>query len=162
DINEADATGIELKVHHGTASISGVVVIEGTNDPKVLAKLSQISIDAGVDLVDQSTWSSVSSLPVKVNADGSFRISGLHAGKAKIRASPPPDMRGITFARIEQNGGPALEGIEIAAGEQVNGVRVVLLYGALTLRGAIKVVGGAMPAGYGFYATARRTDQNAR
>src|SRR5262245_51087360 len=162
DISEADATGIELKVHKGTASISGVVVIEGTNDPKVLAKLSQINVGAGVVLADQSIWPSVSSLPVKVNADGSFRISGLHAGKATIRVSSPPDMRGIKLARIERNGTPALEGIEIDAGEHVTGVRVVLLYGALTLRGAMKVVGGALPAGYEFYAGAFRTDQNAQ
>src|SRR5262245_29740202 len=162
DISEADATGIELKVHKGTASISGVVVIEGTNDPKVLAKLSQINVEVGVDLADQSIWPSVRSLPVKVNADGSFRISGLHAGKANIRASSPPDMRGITVARIERNGTPALEGFEIDAGEQVTGVRIVLLYGALTLRGAMKVVGGTLPAGYGFRAGAFRTDQNAQ
>jgi Carboxypeptidase regulatory-like domain len=162
DNSEADATGIELKAHKGTASISGVVVIEGTNDPKVLAKLSQINVKADVGLADQSIWGNVSSLPVKVNADGSFRISGLHAGRATISASPTPDMRGVTVARIERNGTPAIEGIEIDAGEHVNGVRVVLLCGALTLRGAMKVVGGAMPAGYGFYAQARRTDQNAQ
>src|SRR5262245_6825806 len=162
DISEADATGIELKVHKGTASISGVVVIEGTNDPKVLAKLSQINVEVGVDLADQRIWPSVRSLPVKVNADGSFRISGLHAGKANIRASSPTDMRGITLARIERNGTPALEGIEIDAGEQVTGVRIVLLYGAMTLRGAMKVVGGTLPAGYGFHAGAFRTDQNAQ
>ena len=160
DISEADATGIELKVHKGTASISGVVVIEGTNDPKVLAKLSQINVEANVGLEDQSIWSSVGSLPVEVNADGSFRISGLHAGKAMIRVSPPQDMRGITLGRIERNGTPALEGIEIDAGEHVTGVRLVLLYGALTLRGAMKVVGGTLPAGYGFLAGAFRTDQN--
>jgi len=163
DISEADATGIELKVRRGTASISGVVIIEGTNDPKVLAKLSQINVEADVGFADQSIWSNVSSPPIEVNADGSFRISGLHVGKAKIEVSSPSDMRGIKVARIERNGTPAHEGIEIGAGEHVNGVRVVLhYYVELTLRGAMKVVGGAMPAGYGFYATARRTDQNAQ
>jgi protocatechuate 3,4-dioxygenase beta subunit len=149
DISEDDATGIELKVRKGDASISGVVVIEGTDDPKVLAKLSQVNIAADSE-------------PVRVNADGSFRISGLHAGKTTIQVSSPPDMRGITVARIERNGTLALEGIEIDAGEQVTGVRVVLLYGGLTLRGALKVVGGTMPAGYEFHAAARRTDQNTR
>jgi protocatechuate 3,4-dioxygenase beta subunit len=161
DISEDHATGIELKVRRGTASISGVVVIEGTNDPKVLAKLSQINVKVDVGLADQSIWGYVGSLPVEVNADGSFRIIGLHAGNAMIRASPP-DMSGITVARVELNGTPALGGIEINAGEQVTGVRVVLLYGALTLRGAMKVVGGTLPAGYGFHAGAFRTDQNAQ
>ena len=161
DISEGDATGVELKVHRGAASISGMVVIEGTNDPKVLAKLSQVTVDAYVDRIDQSK-PGVRSAPAKVNADGSFRISGLQAGKAMISMSPPPDMRGVTVARIERNGTPAHEGIGIDDGGHVTGVRVVLLYGALTLRGAMKVIGGALPAGYGFYAQARRTDQNAQ
>src|SRR5262249_60275964 len=49
------------------------------------------------------------------------------------------------------------------AGEQVTGIRVVLVHVdcTLTLRGDMKVVGGAVPAGLGFYVLARRTDQNA-
>src|SRR5262245_4970228 len=161
DISEADATGIELRVHKGTASISGVFVIEGTNDPKVLTKLSQIKVSADVGIADQSVWRSVGSPTADVNADGSFRIGGLHAGKANIIVSSPHDMRGVGVARIEHNGTPAREGIEIDAGEHVSGVRVILLYGALTLRGAMKVVGGALPAGYGIYVMAFRMDQNA-
>jgi hypothetical protein len=157
DISEDHATGIELKVHKGTASISGVVAIEGTNDTKILAKLSQIKVSADVGIADQSVWGSVGSPTAEVNADGSFRISGLHAGKARIQTSLPPDMR---VARVEHNGTPARDGIEIDAGEHVSGVRVILLYGALTLRGAMKVVGGALPAGYGIYVMAFRTDQN--
>jgi protocatechuate 3,4-dioxygenase beta subunit len=163
DLSEGDATGIELKVRKGDASIRGVVVIEGTNDPKVLAMVSQFHVAAEVEFSDLSRpGGGVGSDPVKVNADGSFRIGGLHEGRARFRTSHPENTRELPIARIERNGTPALDGIEIDAGEQVTGVRVVLLYGAQTLRGAMKVVGGAMPAGYGFYATARRTDQNTR
>jgi hypothetical protein len=158
DVSEGDASGIELKVRRDAASISGVVVIEGTNDPKILAKLSQSSVNADIDLADPKFQSSIKILPVRVNADGSFRLSGLPAGKARIYCCGQSDLR---VARIERNGAPVDEEIEIAAGEQVTGVRVVSLYGALTLRGAMKIVGGTLPSDCRFVAFALRTDQNA-
>jgi hypothetical protein len=158
DVSEGDASGIELKVRRDAASISGVVVIEGTNDPKVLAKLSQSSVNADIELADPKLHSRVNILPVRVNADGSFRMSGLPAGKARIYCCGTADLR---VARIERNGSPVDEEIEIAAGEQVTGVRVVSLHGALTLRGAMKIVGGRLPADCRGYVIALRTDQNA-
>src|SRR5262249_4004851 len=44
DLSDGDASGIEIKVRPG-GSISGFVVIEGTNDPKALAKLTQPSLN---------------------------------------------------------------------------------------------------------------------
>jgi protocatechuate 3,4-dioxygenase beta subunit len=159
DVSEGGATGIELKVRRGTASISGLVVIEGTNDPKVLAKLSQVYLYADINLAAPKMGAGVEMPPVQVNADGSFRMDGLPAGKAGIaRWSQRDD---LTIARIEHNGAPARERIEIAAGEQVTGVRVVFLYGALTLRGEMKVVGGTLPADCRFSIYALRADQNA-
>jgi len=60
--------------------------------------------------------------PVRINADGSFRMSGLPAGKAWISCCGQSD---LTVARIEHNGAPVGEEIEIDAGEQVTGVRIV-------------------------------------
>ena len=158
DVSEGDASGIELKVRRYDASISGVVVIEGTNDPKVLAKLSQSFVNASIDPADPKLQSPVEILPIRVNADGSFRISGLPAGKARIDCCDQNDLR---VARIERNGAPVGEEIEIDSGEQVTGVRIVSLYGALTLRGEMKIVGGALPADCTVGASALRTDQNA-
>src|SRR5215510_11973619 len=45
EISEDAMIGVEVRVRQG-ASISGVVVIEGTNDPKIQAKLSQVSLSA--------------------------------------------------------------------------------------------------------------------
>jgi len=157
DISEGDATGVEVKVRQG-ASISGVAVIEGTNDPKTLAKLSQVNLYA---FIDTGTTPSAPSngRPDRVNSDGSFRINGLQAGKARIVALPPPDMRGLRVGRIEYNGAPAPQGIELDPWEQVTGVRVVLVNGTLTLRGELKIIGGAIPAGQRFRVSTRRVDQ---
>jgi 5-hydroxyisourate hydrolase-like protein (transthyretin family) len=158
DVSEGDASGIELKVRQGSASISGMVVIVGADDPKVLAKLSRVGIGAEVHLADPKFRSPVEIFPVRVNADGSFRINGLPAGKASISIQMG-DWTGLTVARIEHNGAPADKGIEIDAGEQVTGVRIGLLYGTLTLHGEVKVVGGTLPDGYRIEVYARGTDQ---
>jgi hypothetical protein len=159
DISDGDVTGIEIKVRRGAASISGIVVIEGTNDTKVLAKLSQIRLYASVHLDDPKLVSSVEMNPFNVNADGSFRISGLPAGKAWInRWSQSED---LPIARTERNGAVVRNGIKLADGEQVTGVRVVLLYSALTIRGEMKVTGGTLPAGCRFWIHALGTGQNA-
>jgi protocatechuate 3,4-dioxygenase beta subunit len=160
DIGEDTVTGVEVRVRQG-ASISGVVVIEGTNDPKIQAKLSQVRLSAFVRSTGQGPSVS-SSGSDRVNADGSFRIGGLQSGKASISMSGSPDTRGLVIARIERNGAPASEGIEVDAGEQVTGVRVVLVYGTLAIRGEFRIIGGALPAGYKFYASARRVDQLGR
>jgi len=161
DVSEGDASGIELKVRRSTASISGMVVIVGTNDPKVLAKLSQVNIFAEVHLADPKFQSpaEIEMFPVKANADGSFRINGLPAGKTRISIGMGAET-GLKIARIEHNGAPADKGIEIDAGEQVTGFRIVLHYGALTLHGEVKVVGGTLPDGYRIEVDARGTDQS--
>jgi hypothetical protein len=159
DISAGDVNGVELKVRRSSGAISGVVVIEGTNDPNVLAKLSQINLYVSVHPADPKLGAGVEMSPVKVNADGSFRFSGLPAGKTWIHHWHQ-DYGDLTMARIELNGALIGGGIEIAAGEQVTGVRVFLLHGALTLRGEMKVTGGTLPAGCRFSIYALGTDQN--
>ncbi|MBO0862825.1 MAG: carboxypeptidase regulatory-like domain-containing protein, partial [Chloracidobacterium sp.] len=158
DISEGDATGLELKVRKG-ASISGVAVIEGTNDQKVLSKLSQVNLLAYIRPVSPDIPATpVGRRPFKINADGSFRIEGLQAGKATIMVMPTQEMRGLRLGRTEYNGAPAPEGVEVDPGEQVTGVRLILVYGSLKLRGEVKIVGGAVPAGQRLYAQARTID----
>ncbi|MGH9936081.1 MAG: MSCRAMM family protein [Blastocatellia bacterium] len=156
DISEGDARGVELRVRQGS-SIGGVVVIEGTNDPKVLARLSLVDLLAEVRSTSPNPPGPAGRRQVKVNADGSFRIGGLQAGKATITVMALP--RGLTIGRIEHNGAPAPEGIEIDPGGHVTGVRVVLLYGTYTLRGEVKIVGGTLPARLMLRVGAHRVDQ---
>lgn len=162
DLSEGDATGVEVRVRQG-ASISGVVVIEGANDPKILTKLSQISLYAYVRPTSQRASHFPGGGNAKVNADGSFRIRGLRPGKANIGMNQSPATRGLTIARIEHNGARAPDapgGIEIGVEEHVSGVRIVLLYGAHTIRGELKIIGGELQASLRFYVVARRLDQS--
>jgi hypothetical protein len=157
DVGADTVTGVEVRVRQG-ATISGVVVIDGTNDPKVRAKLSQISLSAAVRSTGPSPQSPTRGGFVRVNADGSFRLSGLQPGKVIIAMS---NVRDLVITRIERNGAPASDGIEVDAGEQVTGVRVILAHSPLAIRGELRVIGGAAPAGYRFFAVARRVDQPA-
>src|SRR5262249_20382477 len=146
---EEDVDGVEIKVRQG-ASISGGVVVEGTNDPKILSKLSQVNLYASI--VARTPTIGHSS---KVKPDGSFRIGGLQAGKVFISLD---DMQDLVLWRIEHNGEAPPNGIEIQAGQQVTGVRVVLGYSSLKLRGDLKVIGPEAAAGIRFRVTARRPD----
>ncbi|MGH9835777.1 MAG: hypothetical protein ACREBD_22535 [Blastocatellia bacterium] len=158
EIGDGDVHGIEIKVRQG-GSISGVVVIEGTNDPKTLSRLSQISLRVFGRPGQGVPPSPIMGGFTKVNADGSFRIRGLQQGKAEISMIPTP---GLALARIELNGVPQREGIEISPGEQATGVKVVVTRGVLSLRGEVKIVGITLPQGQRLFVSARRQDQSAQ
>jgi 5-hydroxyisourate hydrolase-like protein (transthyretin family) len=160
DIGEGAVTGVEVRVRQG-ASISGVVVIEGTNDPKVHAKLSQVSLSTFIRSTGQAPPPPNRPNFVKINADGIFHLRGVPPGKAMISVTQMSGARDLVMSRIEQNGAPVSDGIEVEAGEQVTGVRVVLAYGSFAIRGELRVVGGAAPAGLRFFASLRRVDQPA-
>jgi Carboxypeptidase regulatory-like domain len=165
DVSEVEVTGVEVKVRQA-GSISGDVVIEGTSDPKISSKLSQIRIGSFYRSIKSTLTERmpiVSAIAdVKVNADSGFRIDGLQPGNVFIEVKPSPEIRGLTVARIESNGRITNDGLNIGAGEQVTGVRVVMVYSALAIHGEVKVVGGALPAGLKLTVAALRVDQSER
>src|SRR5215510_2043854 len=165
DLSEGDVSGVEVKVRQA-GSISGVVVVEGTSDQKILSKLSQIKISSFYRSIKSTLTErmpiGLGIADVKVDADGGFRIAGLQPGNVFIRAAPAPGIRGLTVARIERNGKLTQTGIDLGAGEQVTGVRVVMVYSELAIRGELKVEGGALPEGFKLSVTARRIDQPAQ
>jgi protocatechuate 3,4-dioxygenase beta subunit len=158
DLSEGDASGVEIKVRQG-GSISGFVVIEGTNDPTPLAKLPQLSLYVSVRS-DQQIATPRMDNP-KINADGSFHIFGLPPCRAHIQYYPRPETHGLALARIERNGAPVNDWIKVGAAERITEVRVVLTFRTFALRGEVKIIGGAPPTGASFHVNARRTDRQA-
>jgi protocatechuate 3,4-dioxygenase beta subunit len=155
DLSDGDASGVEIKVRQG-GSISGFVVIDGTNDSMALQKLPQLSLDVSVR-TDQPAAPRMDN--PKVSTDGSFHILGLPPCSAQIQYYPRPEARGLALVRIERNGAAVGDGIKVGAGEQITDVRVVLTFRTFALRGEVKVTGGALSDSQRFYANARRTDQ---
>ena len=156
EITDGAIDGVEVKLQRGS-SISGTIVIEGANDPAVMAKLSQVSI-ACFSKKRQSVI-----LPregSRINADGSFRIPGLRPDRIYFALGGDPKAGGFAIKRIELNGERAQDGIEIGPGENLSNVRVIVGHGNLTLRGEVKVIGGSLPPHIGIYVNLNRLNES--
>ncbi len=158
DIADGDVTGIEIKVRQG-ATISGVGVIENNSDPAVAALLQTVGLYA---YVEQKGLAAPSYGQGHIGPDGSFQITGLAPGKARfgIRGFPNPP-KGLTLVRTELEGLDQKDGIEVAAGAQVNGVRLVFAYGSGSVRGEVKIE-GVLPEGMLLYVLIRSVAGEAR
>lgn len=131
-------------------SISGLVVVEGVNDPAIRDKISQLGVSAHVRSQDTSTTlrdrHSDDFASSRISGDGSFRVAGLHPGKAVIQLTwnSPSAPKEFLILRVERNGQEINNGIEIGLGEQVTGVRVVIGAGSGAIRGQVKIEGGQL------------------
>jgi hypothetical protein len=163
EVTDADVTGLVVKVHRG-ASVSGTISVEGTTDRAVLARITQLNLNAQVRpapgaATDQLSAPSYAS--GRVNADGTFRFAGLKPGKVTINLfNFGAATRGFALLGVQRNGADASGGFDVAAGENVTGVRVRLGYGAGVVRGQLDVRDGAqpgvLPEGARVLVTARR------
>jgi protocatechuate 3,4-dioxygenase beta subunit len=143
DVSDGDVSGVEIKVHRG-ATISGVAVVENNFDPSVTSLLKTVSIVA----FRNSTGGAPSFSRGQINGDGSFSLSGLAPGKIQINmVGFPTPPKGLTLLRTEIDGIEQREGIEVDAGAQITGVRLVFAYGAGSIRGEVKAEGGVLPVG---------------
>jgi hypothetical protein len=77
----------------------------------------------------------------------------------QIIVSPNGNVRGLMLSRIERNGVSYRDGFDVAAGQQITGVRLVFTYGRLTLHGQLKIIGGSLPSGIHWFILASRPDQ---
>ena len=144
EISDSDVTGIEIKLRRG-ATLSGVAVLENTSDPAVTALLQTVNLFASVEAKGTAAPSYARG---QVGADGSFRFAGLAPGKARVYVqgfpSPP---KGLALVRTELEGLDQPEGIEVTAGANITGVRLVFAYGTGSIRGDVKIEGGTLPDG---------------
>jgi protocatechuate 3,4-dioxygenase beta subunit len=144
DVSDGDVSGVEIKVHRG-ATISGVAVVENNFDPAVTSLLKTVSIVAFS--ITKGGAPSFSRSQIN-GGDGSFSLSGLAPGKVQINmVGFPTPPKGLTLLRTEVDGIEQREGIEVNAGAQITGVRLIFAYGAGSIRGEVKAEGGVLPAG---------------
>jgi len=144
DVSDVDVSGVEINTHRG-ATISGVAVIENNFDPAAASLLQKISLVAFKNTQGVGTPSFSRS---QINADGSFSFSGVAPGKVHIDVIGfPAPPKGLTLVRTEVDGIEQREGIEVNAGAQITGVRLVFAFGTGSIRGEIKAEDGVLPAG---------------
>ena len=79
EVTDRDIEGLLIKASKG-ASVSGVVILEGTDDPKVRANLAGRIL---AQFLDGSVGPSSPS--ATINPNGSFRLTGLPAGRLMLR-----------------------------------------------------------------------------
>ncbi|HVN82192.1 MAG TPA: M56 family metallopeptidase, partial [Terriglobia bacterium] len=152
EVVNKDLKGVDIKVLPG-ATISGQVVVEGTADPAVLARLSKTAVwvTVGMPPVEKEIG------PLSLNSDEALRIQGLPAGKAQFRLDPVyPAQEEFSFQRVERNGVVQSGGIDLKDREEVTGIRLVLAHGTGTIHGQLKIQGGELPPGARFRVTARQ------
>jgi hypothetical protein len=136
--------------------VSGVVVLEGTDDAKVRANLLATRIvgqivDGYLGRTDPSAT---------INPNGSFRLTGLAAGRLMFQMQPREAFRVI---RVERDGIASPGGVEIKEREQVKGLRVVVGQPNSAIRGTIKMpTGMELPAGTRFEVVVIRTEDLTR
>jgi protocatechuate 3,4-dioxygenase beta subunit len=152
-IVDQDINGLILKTSKG-ASVSGVVVLEGTDDKTLLASFRKVRIHANI-FEDESHGSSALSSPI--DEAGNFRIGTLKAGTVAFSLS---NYGRFQIVRVERNGVAYPKGLEIKEGEQMSGVRVVLNYGSGTLRGVLNIEGGKLPDNGSAFASLRRVGED--
>lgn len=140
EVTNSDVEGVEVKAYRG-AVITGVAVIEGTNDPAVQRLLPRVTVSA---MMFSGTMQ-MPSVSTTVKADGMFRLSGLRPGKARL-STYTGENAPLQLVRIERDGVPLGDGVEVTGAEPMSGVKVVLAYGASVLRGQVKIVGGTVGA----------------
>ena len=143
EIIDEDVKGVEIKVRRGS-SISGVVIVEGTQDADVLARLGSLQLFATATRSEGLVAPRM--MMNRIAPDGSFRIVGLKPGKVTLRVTGMPNERkGFSVLRLEHEGRDMRDGIDVGAGEHVTNVRLVMAYGTSVIRGLVKVEGGEAP-----------------
>ncbi len=145
EIVDQDVTGILVKTSTGL-SISGTVVVDGKTDQNVPVNFSQLRLRAQIQSKGSPEGFGRGS---PLSADGSFRIGGLGPGTAyfSINSLDGGPLTNLAILRIEREGVVQPRGLEINAGEQVTGVKIVLKYGSGSIRGEVKFENGPLPAG---------------
>jgi hypothetical protein len=145
EIVDQDVTGLLLRTMKGL-TVTGSVMLEGNYDKSAVAKLAQLRLQAHVS--DESNTSSSWHNSI-INTDGSFRLGGLGPGKVYFSLSQP-DRRppvNFTIARVERDGVVQPRSLEIKAGEQTTGIKIIVRYATGSIRGEVKLENGPLPSG---------------
>jgi len=151
EVIDQDVSGLEIKARRA-ASLSGRVVIEGVSDPSILSDLSHLEIS-----VSKRAGGGFSAY-VQAGADGRFRIPGLPPDRYSLNLSSRLQRQKFRLLSVERDGVWQQSEIDVAAGEQLNGLRVIVAYGAGVVHGRVQVIGGSLPENVRFDVTARRPD----
>jgi hypothetical protein len=147
DVTDNNVRDLIVKMRRGI-TISGKVEIQGTNDPAILSKVKELRINATTRPKQFDQFLPDGNRTATVSSDGAFTLKGIKPGTVSIGLNSTDRDGGVfQLDRIEYKGvSIGREGIEVAAGEDLTKVRLIALYGAITVRGYVKI-NGELPEG---------------
>lgn len=154
-IVDQDVTNLVVRTVKG-ASLSGVVVLEGTAGTAVTEEFRDVRLIIFV-ATESSRRFGTSGVSTVLRPDGSFRFGGLPTGSATFMFGSPRTLRII---RIERDGVIQPSGIEVKQGEDVRGVRIVASYSDASIRGTVELQNGTIPAKGQLLLRAKKLDGN--
>lgn len=135
DLTSERVTGLEVKLRRAQ-TISGIVVAEGSNKQQKLSSLT-LSVQC---VTSEPTYQNY--LSGKVREDGSFTVGGIVAGKALFYLhGPDSSLPRPWLIRVERNGVDQSQGVEVAEGESISDIRLIVAYGRGAVRGQVKIEG---------------------
>ena len=140
EVAGGDVQGLEVKVRRGS-TVGGTAVVK-SNDPAARTGLSKLTVVA----MQEGVPSSRGAAKATMGPDGNFLLKGVRPGKVSLLIVSYPRLD-YFLTRVEHNGAEQARGVDVAAGESVVGVRLILAYGKGSVHGRIRVQGGALPAG---------------
>lgn len=146
EIVDQDLTGVILKLGKG-ATVTGVLAVD-TENKAVLAKLPSLQLRSYIS--SGGGGGIVSSATSPIGPDGSFRLAGLASGNLVFSlgsSNSPIEPKGFRIVRLERDGAVVNGAFDIKDGEQVTGVRIVLLYATASLRGVVTSPNGPLAPG---------------
>ena len=142
EVVDHDLTGLVIKTIKA-ASISGVVIVEGTDDPAAVAKIGSLWVHAMSDPAEGQIHQGSAG---QVGPDGTFTVRGLSPGVVNFglgvrnRVNKP-----LALVRVERDGILQPSGVSVKDGEQLTGVRLIIKMLTATIRGQVKVEDGELP-----------------
>jgi len=157
EVVDRDVSGLELKAARG-ATISGVVAVEGSNDPALRAKLAQVNLYAlgggGAIRVNNRPEGNGT-----ISPNGTFKLSNVLPGKVRLVVGFRGPIR-FALLRVEHNGAE-VKAFDVNSGDQITGVRLIFAYGNGVIAGRVEVKGGSLPADVRMKAYYRRLGASA-
>ena len=159
EVVDHDVTGLVLKTVKAS-SVSGVVVMEGMEDPAAFTKDRKLYVNAMARRPSQGFGGHAAA----VGPDGSFRLSGLSPGVFHfgLNLYSFDGNKPVALERVERDGILQTNGVTIKDGEQVTGIRLVAKLLTATIRGQVKVEDGELPAGTHFSVWLQPLDESHR
>lgn len=157
EVTDHDISDLVLKTVKG-ASISGVVVLESSDEKTASKKLRELHVYAMIE--NDDSGQGATAVPLK--PDGSFQLNGLHAGNAQIEVSSMTShgSRDLSIVRIERDGIEQSGKINVKEGEQVQGIRLIVKHLTSAIRGQVKIE-GELPSSARMYVSITFLDGNA-